>query len=106
MEPTQLKSLADAEFDRALHRKNIKESAMAQMTVPFAGGLFAVTPQLIAYLSIETDDMVYVEDLHGTPVHAKRVEMLNSVKTIYNTAMKAWHQEYQLSNRIRKAQNV
>ena len=106
MDPRQLKDLADAEYDRALHRKNIKENAMAQMTVPFAGGLFLVSPSLIAYLAIETADKVYLEDIYGNPIMAQRAELLELARDVYNTAMKAWYEEYQSSNRIRRAQNV
>ena len=106
MNPQELKSLADAEFDRALHRKNLKETAMSQMTVPFNGGLFLASPALISYLSIEPSDSVYLEDVHGNPVLVRRLELLELMRSTYNTAMKNWYDEYQLSNRIRRAQNV
>lgn len=106
MDPQTFKLLADAEFDRALLRKTLRENAIAQMTVPFAGGLFVANPALIAYLTVETDPMVYLEDIYGTPVCADRQQMLVAVKKQYQAAMKAWHQEYQASNKIRRAQNV
>jgi len=106
MDPQQFKLLADAEFDRALHRKNLKENAVAQLTVPFAGGLFTANLAIIAYLSLETDDMVYLEDIYGTPVMANRAQMLEAVQQQYRTAMKSWYEEHQSSNRIRRAQNV
>lgn len=106
MDAQQLKSLADAEYDRSLHRKNIRENATAQLTVPFAGGLFTASPALIAYLNSEDTEMVYLEDIYGTPVQANRQQMLAAVREQYQTAMKAWYEEYQASNRIRRAQNV
>jgi hypothetical protein len=106
MNPEELKLLADAEFDRALHRQNIKETAHSQMTVAFAGGLFVANPSLIAYLSTETEETVYVEDIYGIPVEADRIKFLNAIKSVYQKTMKIWHKEYQSSNRIRKAQHV
>lgn len=106
MDPQQFKQLADAEFDRALLRKNLRENAVAQLTVPFAGGLFTANPTLISYLYTETDEMVYLEDIYGTPVYANRQQMLAAVKAQYHLAMKAWYDEYQSSNKIRRAQNV
>lgn len=106
MDPQQFKQLADAEFDRALLRKNLRENAVAQLTVPFAGGLFTANPALISYLFTETDEMVYLEDIYGTPVYANREQMLAAVRTQYRNAMKAWYDEYQSSNKIRRAQNV
>ena len=106
MDPQTFKLLADAEFDRALLRKNLKENAVAQVTVPFAGGLFTANPALIAYLLVETDEMVYLEDIYGTPVYANREQMLAAVREQYQRAMKAWYDDYQASNRIRRAQNV
>lgn len=106
MDPQQFKLLADAEFDRALLRKNLRENATAQLTVPFAGGLFVANTALISYLGTETGEMVYLEDIYGIPVYANRQQMLNAVREQYQTAMKAWYEEYQSSNRIRRAQNV
>lgn len=106
MDPHQLKALADKEFDRSIHRKNLLESARAQMMVPFGGGLFLANPATIAYLSQEESDLVYLEDIYNAPIRVNRQELLTAMREQYQLAMKAWYDEYQSSNRIRRAQNV
>lgn len=106
MNSYQLKALADAEYDRALHRKNLKENAEALLNVPFAGGLFLASTALISYLATESDEYVYLIDIFGTPVRANRVQMLAAVKDQYNRTMQSWYEDYQASNKIRRANNV
>ena len=106
MTPDQLKLLADTEFDRAAHKKNLREAAHAQLTVPFAGGLFIASPTLIAFLGACNEDIVYIEDSYNNPVQADRVELLNLISTTYRDVVSNWYDELQKSNRIRRANNV
>lgn len=106
MDPDKLKALADAEFNRAVHRKNLKETAQALLTVPFAGGLFVASPTLIAFLSSWDELELYVEDTYSNPVLVNRAQLLDALKTAYQTAMQTWHTEFQKSNSIRRAANV
>ena len=106
MDPEKLKSLADAEFDRAVHRKNLKETAYALLSVPYDGGLFVATPTLIAFLNAWSEDQLYVEDMYGNPVLVHRAQFLAVLKSTYQNAMSSWHTEFQKSNSIRRAANV
>lgn len=106
MTPDQLKLVADVEFDRAVHKRNLRETAQAQLTVPFAGGLFVASPTLIAFLGVCTEDIVYLEDTYNNPIQVDRAELLGLLKVAYTDAMSSWHEELQKSNRIRRAGNV
>lgn len=106
MQPTQLKELADAEFDRVLHRKNIRETAMARLTVPFAGGLFLARIELIAFLATHPSNTVCVEDAYNNPTMVDRDKLLCLLRDTYDTAMQQWHTDFQASNKIRRVQNV
>jgi hypothetical protein len=106
MTPDQLKLLADIEFDRSVYKRNLRETAQAQLTVPFSGGLFVASPTLIAFLGACTEDIVYLEDNYNNPIQVDRAELLSLLKDAYNNAMASWHEELQKSNRIRRANNV
>jgi hypothetical protein len=106
MTPDQLKLLADIEFDRAVYKRNLRETAQAQLIVPFAGGLFVASPMLIAFLSATAEDIVYLEDSYNNPIQADRAELLSLLKVAYTDAMSNWYEELQKSNRIRRANNV
>ena len=92
MTPDQLKLLADIEFDRSVHKKNLRETAQAQLIVPFSGGLFVASPTLIAFLGACTEDIVYLEDSYNNPVQVDRVELLSLLKDVYTDAMTNWHE--------------
>ena len=106
MQPIQLKELADAEFDRVLHRKNLRETAMAQLMVPFAGGLFLARIELMSFLATHPSETVCVEDAYNNPILANRVELLSLLRDSYDNAMRKWHTDFQNSNRVRRASNV
>ena len=106
MTPDQLKLLADSEFDRGVHKKNLKETAQAQLMVPLAGGLFMADTTLIAFLASWTEDIVYLKDVYENPIKVNRQELLDKLKTAYASAMQTWYDEQERSNRIRRAANV
>ena len=83
MNPEQLKDLADAEFDRALLRKNLRETAQAALTVPYNGGLFLASVELIAFLGTWHDDNLVLEDLYNNPIVVNREALLDKLKETY-----------------------
>lgn len=106
MDPNKLKEFADAAFDRELHRKNIKESADALLSVPLNGGLFIATPTLIAFLNSWDEADLVVEDFHKNPIKVNRVELLTKLKEAYQISTSTWCDNFQVSNAIRRASNV
>lgn len=106
MDPDKLKAFADAAFDRELHRKNIKESADALLSVTLNGGLFIATPTLIAFLASWDENNIFVEDFYKHPIEVNRIELLTKLKDAYRQSLKTWHDNFQISNRIRRADNV
>ena len=106
MTPDQLKLLADSEFDRASHKKNLRETAIAGLVVPYAGGVFNASINLIAYLTVSQADTVYIEDIYNNPIKANRLLLLSALQTAYEASMQSWHTELEKSNRIRRASNV
>lgn len=106
MDPDKLKTFADAAFDRELHRKNIKESADALLSVPLNGGLFIATPTLIAFLNSWEETNLFVEDFYKHPIEVNRIELIDKLKKAYQHSMTTWYNNFQISNRIRRADNV
>lgn len=106
MTPQTLKTLADAQFDRAQLLNNIRETATSQLTVVHNGGMFSITPSLIGFLATWNDTTVYIEDIYNNPILVNRVELLTAATATYQAAMETWYIEFQKANRIRKAINV
>lgn len=106
MNPEELKNLADAEFDRALLRKNLRETALAALTVPHNGGLFSASLQNIAFLQSWYGDNLVLEDIYNNPIMVNRSTLLNLLVETYNSVMMEWYNAYQNSNRIRRANGI
>lgn len=106
MNPNQLKDLADSQFERAAYTKTLKESIYARLNVAHNGGLFFITPALIAFLSAMPGDEVVVEDTYGNPIRVNRPQLLDQARNQYTEVMAEWNDEINKSNRIRRGENV
>lgn len=106
MNPNQLKDLADAQFERVAYTKTLKESIYARLNIAHNGGLFFITPPLIAFLSSMPGDQLVIEDVYSNPVKVKRQQLLEQAKSQYTEVMDEWFDELEKSNRIRRGENV
>jgi hypothetical protein len=102
----QLKQSADARFQLAVARQTLKERIDQQLLVPLNGGLFRVSPELIAFLATWDSDTVYMVDTYNRPVELDRLQSLAKFKQAYQFAMNSWHQEYSELSKIRRASDV
>jgi len=105
MNAQELKSLADAQFNRAQQRKILKEKAYAARTVAHNGGLFFASLELIALLQ-SVDNITIIEDTYQNPIKIDRRKLLDDLVQVYNSAMETWYNEFESSNRIRRGSNV
>ena len=106
MNPQDLKSLADYQFNRSTYLKNLKESIDAKLTVVHNGGMFAVTTELIGFLSAWTEPDLVLGDMYGNPIRINCTHLLNEAMAVYRTATLAWVEEFEKSTRIRRASHV
>lgn len=106
MDTENLKHFAEERFNHELYRKNLRERVDGQLCVTHNGHIFKATQTLIAFLSVYTDDEMYLEDEHRRPALVKRLELLTQLKEAYQFAMNAWHVEYSDASKIRKGKNV
>lgn len=106
MDPEKLKQFADVQFARSVHKKSLRESALAKLTVAHNGGLFTVGPTLIAFLSSSSLDTVYIEDNYNNPISVQRQALLEQAQEIYQRVMVEWAEEIDKANQIRRAEHV
>jgi hypothetical protein len=99
MNPDDLKSLADFNFERSIHLKNIRESAHAKLNVPYNGGMFTATVDLIGFLNVWPDETVIIEDIYRNPIEVKRTELLSLIIPAYKNSMQWWLNEFDSGNR-------
>jgi hypothetical protein len=106
MDISDLKSLANAAFDHALYRKQLRERIQADLVFTENGGMFKITPELLAFVQTWPVDELYLEDIHGNPIQLSKQTFLIRAQQHYQTAMNAWHIEFEKSKKIRRGRDV
>jgi hypothetical protein len=106
MDISDLKSLADAAFNHALYRKQLRERIQADLVFTENGGMFKITPELLAFVQTWPVDEMYLEDIHGNPVQLSKQTFLVRAQQHYQTTMNAWHIEFEKSKKIRRGRDV
>lgn len=106
MDISNLKEIAETAFDHAVYRKQLRERIQAELVLTDSGGMFKITPELIAFVKTWPVDELYLEDVHGNPVKLDRQTFLVRAQQHYQTCMNEWHNEFERSKRIRKGRDV
>jgi hypothetical protein len=106
MHVDQIKSLTNQSFDRENARLALRERIQAELIMTANGGMFKITPELLAFVKTWPVEELYLEDVHGNPVLLDRQVFLVQAQQHYQSVMNAWHNEYQELQQIRKGRNV
>jgi hypothetical protein len=99
--------------DYQINRQILREKILTDLHVPFNGGLFLVTQELIAFVYAwqGTQDIwpwdggqdMYIEDVYHNPIHiADRKEFYKIICQHYQQVMNTWHQQHAHLKKIRK----
>jgi len=80
----------------------LREKAQTDLCVPYNGGLFRASPELIAFLSVWDNDELYLEDTYLNPIKCDRNELLSLCKAHYFKVMNSWHMQHEEVKRVRK----
>jgi len=88
--------------DYQVNKTILREKILTDLHVPFNGGLFLVTQELISFLTIMQDDILYLEDAYHNPIEVDRVGLLILAREHYQKVMNRWHQEHNELKRLRK----
>jgi hypothetical protein len=105
MDISKFKAIADAAFDHAQFRKTLRERIQAELVMAHEGGLFRITPELLAFVAYWPIPELYLEDMYGNPIAVDRPVFLVQAQQHYHYVMNAWHTEFEDSKRIRKIAN-
>jgi len=106
MQVEKLQEISNQAFDRENARLSLRERMQTNLVMPANGGLFKITPELLAFVKSWPVDELYLEDVHGNPVQIDRQTFLVQAQQHYHTVMNAWHNEYQELQKIRKGRDA
>lgn len=88
--------------DYQINKQILREKIQTDLHVPYHGGMFYITTDLLSFLATWPDDVLYLEDTFHNPIEVNRDELLNLCREHYQKAMNRWHQEHAELKRIRK----
>jgi hypothetical protein len=88
--------------DYQINKQILREKIQTDLHVSHNGGLFLVTQELISFLTVMNEDILYLEDTYHNPIEVDRVGLLILAREHYQKVMNRWHQEHNELKRIRK----
>ena len=88
--------------DFQTNKRILREKIQTDLHMTHNGGMFKVTPELLAFVKTWPVDELYLEDLYENPIKIERQTFLVTAQQHYQTVMNTWHQEYENLKKIRK----
>jgi len=88
--------------DYQINKRILREKIQTDLQVVHNGGLFKVTPELIAFLAAWDTDELFLEDTYQNPILVNRTEFLSLCKHHYQMVMNTWHIQHDEIKRARK----
>ena len=88
--------------DYQVNKRILREKIQTDLQLPYNGGLFKVTPELIAFLSAWDSDELFLEDTYQNPIEIRTEEFLKLCREHYQRVMNTWHQQHAEIKRARK----
>ena len=88
--------------DYQINKRILREKIQTDLHVPYNGGLFKVSPELIAFLATWDGDELFLEDTYQNPIKINRKEFLDKCREHYQMIMNTWHVQHEDIRRARK----
>ena len=88
--------------DFQINKQILREKIQTDLHMTHHGGMFKITPELLAFVKTWPVDELYLEDIYENPVQIDRQTFLVTAQQHYQTVMNTWHQEYEELKKIRK----
>ncbi len=88
--------------DYQINKRTLREKILTDLHIPYNGGLFKVTPELIAFLNSWNSDELFLEDTYQNPISINRLEFLTKCQQHYQMVMNTWHCQHEEIKLVRK----
>lgn len=85
-----------------INKQILREKIQTELHIAHNGGMFKITPELIAFVKDWPLDTLYIEDVYQNPVEIDRQVFLVTAQQHYHRVMNEWHQQYAELRKIRK----
>ena len=94
MNTDKLISHSRGRFDHAVAKRTLKEKYLAKMICAHAGGMWRAGPEMIALLSLYSDQSIVIQDLYENPVRVNAMELCEIMRSRWQEQMTAWLVEH------------
>jgi hypothetical protein len=88
--------------DFNVNRQILREKIQTDLHMTHNGGMFRITPELIAFVQSWPIDILYLEDVYQNPIEIDRQVFLVTAQQHYHRVMNEWHQQHAELRKIRK----
>ncbi len=88
--------------DFQINKKILREKIITDLHMAHNGGMFKVTPELLAFVKTWPVDELYLEDSYQNPIKIDRQVFLVTAQQHYQQVMNRWHNEYEKLKQSRK----
>ena len=88
--------------DYQINKRILREKIQTDLHFAHNGGLFKVTPELLAFVSTWPVDELYLEDTYQNPIQINIQVFLITAQQHYQQIMNTWHQQHSELKKIRK----
>jgi hypothetical protein len=88
--------------DFNINKQILREKIQTELHIAHNGGMFKITPELIAFVKDWPLDTLYIEDVYQNPIEIDRQVFLVTAQQHYHRVMNEWHQQYAELRKIRK----
>jgi hypothetical protein len=88
--------------DFQTNKQILRERIQTDLHFAHNGGMFKVTPELLAFVQSWPIDVLYLEDVYQNPIEVDRQVFLVTAQQHYQRVMNEWHQQYAELRKIRK----
>ena len=88
--------------DFQINKRILREKIQTDLHITHNGGMFKITPELLAFVQTWSQDELYLEDVYENPVQINRQVFLVTAQQHYQTVMNRWHQAHAELKKIRK----
>ena len=88
--------------DFQTNKQILREKIQTDLHFAHNGGMFKVTPELLAFVQSWPIETLYLEDVYQNPVEVDKQVFLVMAQQQYHRVMNEWHQQYAELRKIRK----
>ena len=88
--------------DFNVNKQILREKIQTDLHMTHNGGMFKITPELLAFVQSWPINELYIEDVYLNPIEVDKQVFLVMAQQHYHRVMNDWHQQHAELRKIRK----